>query len=406
MIALASVALVLAAFPALLYLRNRTLFRPPPAPDGATPRSAVSVLIPARNEETSIGPAVESVLASAGVELEVIVLDDHSTDRTADVVHAIAARDPRVRLESAPPLPDGWCGKQHACYALSKLARYPVITFLDADVRLTPDALARMLRFHRVSKAELVSGFPRQQTGTLLEKLVIPLINWLIVCYLPLGPMRRSRQAGLGAGCGQWFLTSRGAYDAVGGHGAVKASLHDGVKLPRAYRGAGFMTDLCDATDLATCRMYRSAGQVWYGLAKNAREGLGAPKLIWVWTLLLAGGHLLPWLMLAAGLDLMFDGTIRRTFFAGAHVPASGRWVTGLSAAACVLSLFPRLASTPRFRASWLGAVLHPVGVALLLTIQWYATVRHWLGRPVGWKGRPPPVTRPVPPPTPGPLSS
>ncbi|HET6576083.1 MAG TPA: glycosyltransferase family 2 protein, partial [Fimbriiglobus sp.] len=146
----ALIALALAALPALFFLRNAQLFRPPPAiQPGPPPR--VSVLIPARNEEQSIGPSVESVLESIGVELEVIVLDDHSEDRTAEIVRAIAARDSRVRLETAPSLPDGWCGKQWACYTLSKLARYPVLTFLDADVRLTPLALARMHGFLRSS---------------------------------------------------------------------------------------------------------------------------------------------------------------------------------------------------------------------------------------------------------------
>jgi hypothetical protein len=394
----AVVALVLAGFPALLYLRNSRLFTAPPTlVRGGLPR--ISVLIPARNEELSIGPAVESVLASDGVDLEVVVLDDHSTDRTAEVVREIAAKDSRARLEQAPPLPDGWCGKQHACYVLSKLARYPVLTFLDADVRLCPDALARMAGFLRSSGAALVSGFPRQETGTLLEKLVIPLINWLLMCYLPMGPMRRTKQVGLGTGCGQWFLTTRDAYDAVGGHSAVRGSLHDGIKLPRAYRAAGLMTDICDATELATCRMYRSAGQVWNGLAKNAREGLGAPVLIWVWTALLAGGHLLPWLVLSVGFDLLCDGAIKRAVYPDENVRQTGRLLSGLGFGGVILSLAPRLAAASRFQASWVGAALHPVGVSVLLAIQWYAAVRCWVGKPVGWKGRPHPITRPGPPP-------
>jgi GT2 family glycosyltransferase len=385
-------SLLLALLPALLYLRNRNQFRPPPVFDGVP--TAVSVLIPARNEEPSIGLAVEAVLASEDVELEVIVLDDHSTDRTAVVVRSIAARDGRVRLESAPPLPPGWCGKQHACLILSKLARYPVLMFLDADVRVTPDAVARMAAFLRSSKTGLVSGFPRQETGTLLEKLVIPLINWLLMCYLPMYAMRKSRQVGLGTGCGQWFATTREAYDAVGGHEAVKTSLHDGIKLPRAYRQAGYMTDICDATDLAVCRMYRSAGQVWNGLAKNAREGLGAPVAIWVWTVLLFGGHILPFLLLPLGLDLSFQGAVARSYLtdpAAQSVRSTGLVVSGLSITACLLSLIPRFAAAARFRASRLGAIFHPLGVLLLLAIQWYAAVRSWLGRPVGWKGRPAP---------------
>ncbi|OWK38304.1 Glycosyl transferase, family 2 [Fimbriiglobus ruber] len=327
------------------------------------------MLIPARNEEQAIGAAVEAVLASEGVHLEVIVLDDHSTDGTAAVVAELAKKDSRVRLEHAPVLPPGWCGKQFACATLAGHARYPILTFLDADVRLTPHALVRMAGFLASSGAGLVSGFPRQETGTLLEKLVIPLINWLLLCYLPLAQMRASRQVGLGAGCGQWFMTTCDAYEAIGGHEKVKASLHDGVKLPRAYRAAGYATDICDVTDLAVCRMYRSAGQVWFGLAKNAREGLAAPLLIWVWTGLLFCGHVLPFILFA------FAGEMEM-------------WQVAVTAAAIVLSYAPRLAVAERFRASWVGALLHPLGVTLLLAIQWYATVRAWVGKPVGWKGR------------------
>lgn len=383
MTALPLIALALAALPTLLFLRNVKLFRPPPAVEHGPPPH-VSVLIPARNEERSIGPAVESAIANVGVELEVVVLDDHSEDRTAEVVREIAARDSRVRLEMAPPLPEGWCGKQWACYTLSKHARHPVLTFLDADVRLAPLALARMHGFLRSSGAALVSGFPRQETGTLLEKLVIPLINWLLVCYLPIGRMRSSLRPSLGVGCGQWFMTSRDAYEKVGGHAAVKSSLHDGIKLPRAYRAAGMMTDICDATDVAVCRMYRSAGQVWNGLAKNAREGMGSPALIGVWTVLLFGGHVLPFLLVRLpwhwSPPLFFDA---------------------IPVVAVSLSYLSRFGCAALYRGSWLGAALHPVGVSVLLAIQWYALARRLIGRPVGWKGRAHP-TRLAPPPPPG----
>jgi len=367
--ALVLVAFALALFPALQYLRNLSEFRPPQPIDNALSLPAVSVLIPARNEEASIGNAVESILASRHVEFEIVVLDDHSTDRTAEIVREFAANYSNVRLEIAPPLPAGWCGKQHACFALSKLARHDVLMFLDADVRLTPDAVARMAAFLIASKAGLVSGFPRQETGTILEKLVIPLIQWLLMCYLPMARMRSSLQPGLGTGCGQWFATTREAYEKVGGHEAIKSSLHDGIKLPRAYRAAGLMTDICDVTDLATCRMYRSAGQVWFGLAKNAREGLGAPVLIVVWTVLLFVGHVLPFVLLSFAKWMEI-------------------WQIALVLIAAGLSLAPRIAAAFRFRQSPFGAALHPLGILSLLGIQWYAAVRHSLGKPVGWKGR------------------
>ena len=318
-------------------------------------------------------------------------MDDHSADRTAEIVREFAARDARVRLIGAPPLPPGWCGKQHACATLALAAKYDTFAFLDADVRLAPDALQRLAQFRVARHAELVSGFPRQETVTFLEKLVLPLINWLIVCYLPVRSMRASPAPALGAGCGQWFLTTRAGYAISGGHAAIKSSLHDGVKLPRAYRRAGLMTDVCDATDLAVCRMYTSAGAVWRGLAKNAREGLGGPVGVWVWSVLLLGGHVLPFVMAGVcGVNVVWEG-FSRLYFPGPGTEQtieSNRWAFGIAVAACACSMLPRLLCAARFRQSWVGALLHPCGVSLLISIQWYATVRAWLGRPVGWKGR------------------
>jgi len=362
MILFAQIVLVLAAFPTALYFVNLLFYRPPRSI--GTPLPAVSVLIPARNESLSIRAAVESALASEGIELEVIVLDDHSEDDTASIVRSIT--DDRVRLESAPPLPDGWCGKQHAWYQLSKLAKYDVLCFVDADVRLSRDGLAKMVTFLLRSKAELVSGIPRQETGTFLERLVIPLIHFVLLGYLPMIGMRLSKWASFGAGCGQWFVTHRTSYEAIGGHSAVKTSLHDGITLPRAYRRAKLKTDMADVTELATCRMYRTGREVWYGLAKNAREGMAAPALILPFTFMLFGGQVFPIIGV-----LISDGISQQLFLI-----------------ALALTYLLRFDAAWRFQQSCWGAILHPLGVLVLLMIQWYATFRHWIGRPIGWKGR------------------
>ncbi|HEV3383781.1 MAG TPA: glycosyltransferase family 2 protein [Gemmata sp.] len=370
MIAFAWVCFGCAAVPALLYLWNSFLFRQPPlVVETLTTLPNISVLIPARNEEESIEACVEGVLACRNIKLEVIVLDDHSTDATAGVVRRIANRDSRVRLESAPPLPDGWCGKQHACFVLAKLAQNDVLAFLDADVRLKHDAIARMLAFLKQSRADLVSGFPFQETGTFLEKLLIPLINWVLLCFLPLFGMRHCRWAAFGAGCGQLFMTTRSAYEKGGGHSAVKSSLHDGLMLPRAYRRSGYRTDICDASSLATCRMYRSARGVWFGLAKNAREGMAATGQIGFWTVVLLCGQVLPLILLFVCIYM-----------------ASEAWlIFGFSA---LLGLGTRAWLARRFDQSALGSLLHPLAILLLLTVQWYAIGRAVIGKPVGWKGR------------------
>lgn len=363
-------SLIAAGVPALLFFRNLRSFQPPPAETRGR-RWAVSVLIPARNEEHSIGRALESVLANDRVDLDVIVLDDGSTDATARIVAEVASRDPRVRLETSPPLPAGWCGKQHACAQLATLARHDLLLFLDADVRLHRTAIARLCAFREASGAALVSGFPHQETGTFLERLLLPLIHFLLLGFLPLDRMRGSLDPAYGAGCGQVFLTSRAAYQQCGGHSAIRESLHDGLKLPRLYRAHGLRTDLCDLTDLVECRMYHTSGEVWRGLSKNATEGVAAWPLIGPMTLLLGFGQILPWLLICLAPAM----PLSRAAMA----------LLGLSG---LMSLAIRITSAHRFRQPLLSAVLHPLGVALFLTIQWSARLAQSSGRPQTWKGR------------------
>lgn len=369
----AILALVLAALPTTLFLWNLPQLRAPgrkarnilEAP--LSPLDPISVLIPARNEEHNLRGALSAVLENRGVPFEVVVLDDHSEDNTAGIVHEFASADRRVRLESAPALPAGWCGKQHACHVLAQRARHPLLVFVDADVRLAPDALRRLAEFMAASPAALASGVPCQRTGTWLEKLLLPLIHFILLGFLPLWRMRRSRQPAYGAGCGQLLVARADAYFAAGGHAAIRDSLHDGLQLPRAFRRAGWATDLFDATAIATCRMYHSAAEVVAGLTKNAHEGLAHRVLIGPWTLLLLGGQVLPWLLLAA------------------RPTGPAAW---LCLAACGCTLLPRTLAARRFRQSWLGACLHPLGVALFVGVQWWAWGRSLRQRPATWKGR------------------
>ncbi len=368
------VSFLFALVPAVWFFENVRAYAPPAPYRPGVETRPVSVLIPARNEEDAIGTSVSAALQSVGVELEVVVLDDHSDDDTAQVVKALAHGDSRVRLVEAPSLPEGWCGKQHACWRLAQAARHPILVFLDADVRLVPEGLARMAGFLESTGADLASGIPRQETVGLLEKLLIPQVYFILLGFLPIYYMRRTRLPRFAAGCGQLFITTRTAYERSGGHAAIRTTLHDGIKLPRAYRAAGLQTDLFDATDLAVCRMYQSAGALWNGLAKNAGEALGSPGLIVPMSAVLLGGQVLPLALLGMGM-------------ASVGGPWPG-WTLLLSAAAVAAAYYPRLAAVGQFRQSLLGALLHPVGIVLLVAIQWYAWACKQLGRPASWKGR------------------
>ena len=368
---LAATTSLCAALPACLFHRNIRLYAPPPVAHPGTTPPAMAVLIPARNEARTIRAAVEAALHSQHIILEVLVLDDHSTDTTAQIVRDIATRDGRVRLLPGPPLPPGWCGKQHACAVLATHTTQPLLVFVDADVRLAPQGLARLAAFLDASGADLVSGLPRQETGTVLERLLVPLIHFLLLGFLPVRRMRQSRHPAYGAGCGQVFMARRQAYVHAGGHTAIRTSLHDGLTLPRAFRRAGLRTDLCDATTVATCRMYRSAREVWHGLAKNAPEGLAQPALLVPATALLLGGQVLPVVLCSFGVF-------------GKLSP----WAGVLTALGLAAAYYPRLRAVRCFRQSRLGALLHPLGILIFLVLQWYACLRGLCGYPATWKGR------------------
>jgi hypothetical protein len=374
MIAFIALAFCCATIPAMLWVWNMLLYHEPEAGGcGETGvcvlPGAVSVLIPARNEEGAIGQSIASLLASRGVAIEITVLDDGSTDRTAEIVRGFAAQDARVHLRSSRPLPRGWNGKQHACYELAALAGGDVLCFLDADVRLEPDALARMAAFLVRSGSDLVSGFPRQETETTLEWLLLPLIHFVLLSYLPLAGMRALSTPGLAAGCGQFLMVRREAYRKCGGHGQIRTTMHDGLLLPQLFRRHGLRTDIADLTHLATCRMYHSASEVWRGLAKNATEGMAAPARILPFTLLLFCGQVLPLLLLVAPVAY---SALERSFIL----------------AAVAASFLPRLFSVWKYRQPLMSALLHPLGVALLLMLQWYALVGKFAGQRVTWKER------------------
>jgi glycosyltransferase involved in cell wall biosynthesis len=389
-VALCVLCLACAAIPAVLFCMNLREYVAPPTVSETL--AAVSILIPARNEVAAIGAALSNALPSRGVEFEVVVMDDGSTDGTDAIVLAIAANDARVRLERAPALPAGWNGKQHACWALAQAAKNPVLCFVDADVSLGPDCVARMTQFMESSGSALVSGFPRQITVTFLEWMLLPLIHFVLLGFLPIGRMRRGTDPAFAAGCGQFILCRREAYFACGGHSEIKLTMHDGLLLPRLFRVAGFRTDLADITLLASCRMYTSAAQVWSGLAKNATEGLAAPARIVPISLVLLMGQMLPFLLLylvpsfIVWYSLEFYATPRP-----ADWTARPWWIWPLilcTVLSVIGAWLPRWLGVSRFRQDWRSALLHPFGILLLLAVQWYALLRKLRGGPVSWRGR------------------
>jgi hypothetical protein len=185
--------------------------------------------------------------------------------------------------------------------------------------------------------------------------------------------MRYLAAPGFAAGCGQFLMMRREAYLKTGGHAQIRTTMHDGILLPRLFRRSGFRTDIADLTHLATCRMYHGASQVWCGLAKNATEGMAAPPRILPFTFLLFCGQILPLLLtlFLAVAPGMYSRAARSFLFVALAAP-----------------LLPRLLSVWKYRQPLLSALLHPLGVAFLLALQWYALLRKLAGQKATWKER------------------
>ena len=256
-----------AVIPRLAKLRPN-LSDSPTASDGL-----VSVIIPARNERAVIETVVTSVLASAYRPIEVLVVDDRSTDDTAARVGELARRDPRLRLIAGEELPPGWYGKPWACLQGYRASRGDLLLFTDADTRHTPELLGRAVGALRETGADLLTIAPRQRCETFWERIVMPQI-WLLlgVRYHP-ARVNHSRRPRDVIANGQFILMSRASYEAVGTHEAVRGDVAEDLALAQAVVGRGGRLHFAFAERLMETRMYQGLGALIEGWSKNVYLG-------------------------------------------------------------------------------------------------------------------------------------
>jgi glycosyltransferase involved in cell wall biosynthesis len=224
----------------------------------------VSVIIPARNEEVCLGDCLRSIVAQTGVEFEVIVVDDHSTDRTREIAESFS----EVRLIEAGPLPDGWTGKNNAVTTGARQARGEWLLFTDADTVHLPGSLARALAEARENQIDLLSYSPEQIAVTFWEMAVLPVVFAELARQYPLARVSDPNSPEAAAN-GQYILVKREAYDAVGGHAAIAADILEDVALARTVKSSGRKIRFRYAADAVRTRMYRNYQQLRDGWTKN-----------------------------------------------------------------------------------------------------------------------------------------
>ncbi len=332
----------------------------------------VSILLPARNEEAVIGECVRSLLAQDYPDFEVLVLDDGSTDGTGAVLAGLAQEDSRLRVLSGRPLPEGWIGKHWACQQLADAATGELLLFTDADTVHHPQALRLGVSALLAERADLMSGFLRQRLLTWGERLTVPTIFWCFFSFLPLVIAHRARAPGLSLTNGQWMLFRRSAYEAVGGHAAVRESPIDDISLGRRVKAKGLHWRVVDAGEYVSCRMYPGFRAAIEGFTKNLFAvfdfRLAEYLFVWVWMALvtvepLAVAVLWP---LGVGQDVFSP------------------WLA-LVAVAEMLALWG--VAMARLRLPRYLALLYPLSILLLVFIAFRSMLWTATGRAT-WKGR------------------
>ncbi len=351
----ARVGSVLAAAGTAHAALNAVLLRRPVL--GAQCVSRFSVLIPARDEARRIGACVAAACAQQASE--VLVLDDESSDGTAALARAGGARVLR-----GAALPAGWLGKPYACAQLAAAAdpHSDVLVFLDADVVLAPGALSAAIALLEATALDVVSPHPREDAGTVAERLVQPLLQWSILTFLPLRVAESSPRASLTAANGQLLVVRRDAYQRAGGHAAVRAAVLDDLALVRSIKSVGGRGGIVNGTLLATCRMYASWPQLRDGYAKSLWTAFGSP-------------------VGAAGVL----GALGLAYVVPPAAALRGSTAGLLGTAAAVLGRVITARSTGG--RVWPDALAHPASVTVLGYLTIRSHVQHRRGR-LGWKGR------------------
>lgn len=234
----------------------------------------VSILVPARNEEHCIEICVRSLLAQQYKHLEILLLDDQSSDATVEIVLGIIDELPQgqrasLRLLRGEPLPTGWIGKNFACQQLARHAAGQYLLFTDADTVHQPGMVQAVIDCMQRSNVALLTAQPEHVLGSLGESLIMPLLNFTILTLLPIALIRRRPEASLATGNGQLLCFQRAAYESIGGHAAVKGRMLEDVLLARTVKAVGYQMIFVDALNVVRCRMYRSFSEVWNGFSKN-----------------------------------------------------------------------------------------------------------------------------------------
>jgi len=350
-------------------------------PDGSLPlpddAPKVSVVVPAKDEEANIGQCLATLLAQDYPDFEIIVVDDRSRDGTADAVRRAAAADARVRLVQVQALPDGWFGKTHAMHVGAAQAAGQWLLFVDADCRQATGSLRAAMSYTLARGGDMLSLWPLLEMHSFAENLLQPLLGSILGLYFRPqwvnDPRRRAAFAN-----GQFILIRRNAYEAVGGHAAVRSALVEDIALARAVKGAGHRLLNAMGFDLFRTRMYDRFSGIWRGWTRIFSAAFRSPWTLLPVMLLVTLFSLSPYVLTAVA------GTMAwRAEWTDARLNALA--ALGLVQLILMLSVLVRYNRMVRARPIYLA--LYPISALLVLGILADALLAGLGLKTVRWRG-------------------
>jgi chlorobactene glucosyltransferase len=258
----------------------------------------VSVLIPVRNEEASVGKLLNGILSQDYPQWEVIICNDHSSDNTEEILNWFSGEDERVHWFLGEKLPEGWQGKNYACYQLAQRATGQYLLFLDADVELSPDAITKAVYYFEENDLTLLSLFPQQKMQTLAEWSVVPVMNWILQNLLPMILARLVPHPSLSAANGQLMMFDAEIYRHYQWHSRVRNQHVEDIHLARMIKSEGLKMAVLLGDEDVYCRMYRNLKEGIQGFSRNIHEYFGGNRMLMLgfWVVVFFG----PWIVWAA----------------------------------------------------------------------------------------------------------
>ncbi|WP_058305857.1 glycosyltransferase [Gracilibacillus massiliensis] len=235
---------------------------------------SISICIPARNEEANIQACVESALNQTVLPLEVLVLDDHSTDRTGSILARLQQKYTNLHYWRGASLPNGWKGKVFACHQLAERARGEWLLFIDADVQMSQHTLSNLMPHLIKQKSGIISGFPRQIVKSAIERLLVTMMHFVILCHLPVPLVKKSSESKFSAAHGGFIAIARKTYDRIGGHASIQDAMVDDMTLMKRVKSFREPAQLLKIDKFVAMRMYKGAQDVWQGYLKNIFIGI------------------------------------------------------------------------------------------------------------------------------------